>query len=230
MKADNPLAIEVVSDSICPWCYIGKRRLERALALLGNPPAQVRWKPFQLNPDMPLEGTDRRAYRRRKFGSWERSRQLDAQVAAAGREVGIAFDFERMQRTPNTLASHRLIWVAGQTGKQDAVVERIFRAYFLEGRDIGDDDVLTGIGVSAGVAEDEVRRALSGDDPAVGRALAEEAANSRAHVLEGVPTFVVNGEIAASGAQPEELLAQLLLRAQGDPRTNPAGGGAEGCR
>jgi hypothetical protein len=133
MQGTEQLKIEVISDSICPWCYVGKRRLERALALLGNPLIEVEWKPFQLNPTMPREGMNRRDYRTRKFGSWEYSRALDAQVRAAGAEVGIPFAHNEIERTPNTLASHQLIWLAGRNGRQDAVVEAIFRAYFVRG-------------------------------------------------------------------------------------------------
>jgi predicted DsbA family dithiol-disulfide isomerase len=148
MQGTEQLKIEVISDSICPWCYVGKRRLERALALLGNPLIEVEWKPFQLNPTMPREGMNRRDYRTRKFGSWEHSRALDAQVRAAGAEVGILFAHNKIERTPNTLASHQLIWLAGHNGRQDAVVESIFRAYFCEGRDIGEPAVLLELGLS----------------------------------------------------------------------------------
>src|ERR1700687_5585008 len=120
---NQTLTIDIVSDVICPWCFIGKRRLEKALKLLCNPPGvKVNWKPFQLNPQMPAEGIERRAYRIGKFGSWEQSQARDAQVAAAGAEEGITFAFERMTRTPNTLDAHRVIWLAGQRGVQDAVV------------------------------------------------------------------------------------------------------------
>src|SRR3954464_14907495 len=123
--------IDIISDVICPWCFIGKRRLEKAVAALdGAHEVRVRWLPFQLNPQMPPEGVSRREYRTRKFGSWERSLELDAQVAAAGEGEGIHFAFERMERTPNTLDAHRLIWLAEQEGIQDAVVEALFRAYF----------------------------------------------------------------------------------------------------
>lgn len=119
------LTVDVISDVICPWCFIGKRRLEKALK---GQPCSVRWHPFQLNPEMPREGIERKSYRIRKFGSWERSQELDARVAAAGRGEGIAFDFNRMARTPNTLDAHRIIWLAGERGVQDAAVEALFLA------------------------------------------------------------------------------------------------------
>jgi predicted DsbA family dithiol-disulfide isomerase len=155
------LTVDVISDVICPWCYIGKRRLERAVAALaGRHEVRVRWHPFQLNPGMPREGMDRKAYRTAKFGSWERSLALDAGVAAAGAAEGIAFAFERIERTPNTLDAHRLIRLAGERGVQDAVVEALFRAYFTEGRDLGDRqtllDVVAGAGLDRGSAEAEL--------------------------------------------------------------------------
>ena len=126
---------------ICPWCYIGKRRLEKAIAAHGGP-VQVRWLPFQLNPTMPKEGISRREYRTKKFGSWERSQELDAKVAAAGKAEGIHFAFDQIERTPNTLDAHRLIWLADKEGVQDAVVEALFRAYFTDGRDISNRQTL----------------------------------------------------------------------------------------
>src|SRR5262249_55019338 len=131
------LHADVISDVICPWCYIGKRRLEKAVAALdGRHEVRVRWLPFQLNPRMPTEGVSRREYRTKKVGSWERSQELDARVAAAGEADGIHFAFDRIERTPNTLDAHRLIWLAERQGVQDSVVEALFRAYFTEGRDI----------------------------------------------------------------------------------------------
>ena len=142
------LAIDVISDVICPWCFIGKRRLEKALA---GRPATVRWHPFQLNPDMPREGIDRRTYRIGKFGSWERAQELDARVAAAGEDVGVAFHFERQSRTPNTLDAHRVIWLAGERGVQDEAVEALFLAYFTDGRDLSDRVTLAEIATGAGL-------------------------------------------------------------------------------
>lgn len=137
--------VDVISDVICPWCYVGKRRLEKAIAL-GGQDVRVRLHPFQLNPQMPKAGMNRKAYRSDKFGSWERSLALDAQVAAAGKVEGISFAHDKMERTPNTFDVHRLIWLADQVGVQDAVVEAIFRAYFTEGRDISDMLTLLGPG------------------------------------------------------------------------------------
>src|SRR3954451_16578024 len=202
------LTIDVVSDVICPWWFIGKRRLEKAL---GDRAASVRWHPFQLNPDMPREGIDRKSYRIRKFGSWERSQELDARVAAAGRGEGIAFRFDRMARTPNTLDAHRTIWLAGERGVQDAVVEALFLAYFTDGRDLSDRATLAEVAAGAGLDRAEVGELLEGDkglDPL--RAGEEQA---RRLGVSGVPFFIVNGRVAVSGAQPPELLRQAFEQA-----------------
>src|SRR3954463_3463979 len=136
------LNIDVISDVICPWCYIGKRRLEKAVAAFGREQLQVRWHPFQLNPRMPKGRMNRKEYRTAKFGSWERSLALDAQVAEAGRGEGIPFAFDRIQRTPNTLDAHRLLWLAGKLGVQDGVAESLFRGYFTAGADLNDRPTL----------------------------------------------------------------------------------------
>ena len=211
MPGTEQLKIEVISDTICPWCYVGKRRLERAVALLGNPPIEVEWKPFQLNPAMPREGMNRREYRTRKFGSWEHSQALDAQVRAAGAEVGISFAHDKIVRTPNTVASHQLIWVAGLYGRQDTVVEAIFREYFCNGRDIGETAVLLEVGLSAGLMRDQIERHLNNADTR--EAVLREERKMRGLAVRGVPTFVVNGVPLASGAQPEAALASAFRAA-----------------
>src|ERR1700688_4488788 len=125
--AKATLAIEVISDAICPWCWVAKRRLDRAIAALApDVTASVIWRPFELNPEMPRAGVDRRAYRSAKFGSWQRSQALDAQVAAAGRSDGLVFNHDKIERTPNTVDAHRLIWLASQLGKQAEIVEGLF--------------------------------------------------------------------------------------------------------
>ena len=202
------LTIDVISDVICPWCFIGKRRLERALDGRG---VSVRWHPFQLNPEMPREGIERKAYRIRKFGSWERSQELDAQVAAAGHGEGIAFNFERQSRTPNTLDAHRVIWLAGERGVQDAVVEALFLAYFTDGRDLSDRATLAEIAAGVGLDRAEVDELLAGDQGLdVVRAGEGQA---RRLGVSGVPFFVVNGRVALSGAQPPELFLQAFEQA-----------------
>src|SRR4051794_22525658 len=205
------LTIDVISDVICPWCFIGKRRLEKAL---GDRPATVRWHPFQLNPDMPREGIDRRTYRIKKFGSWERSLELDAQVAAAGRGEGLAFNFDRQARTPNTLDAHRVIWLAGERGVQDSVAEALFLAYFTDGRDLSDRATLAEVAAGAGLDRAEVDELLAGDAGLDVVRAGEERARSLG--VSGVPFFVVNGKVALSGAQPPELFLQAFEQA-GDP-------------
>ena len=200
------LLIEIASDVICPWCYIGKRRLEKALeSLKGEVEARIEWLPFQLNPDMPAGGVARADYRRAKFGSVEKGRALDARVAREGAGEGIAFAFDRMQRTPNTIAAHRLVDLAQKQGKGDAVVNALFRAYFEEARDIGDPAVLDGIAKGAGVS----------GWPA--DASAEEVMEKEERVrdlgISGVPTFIFNRESGLSGAYPPETLAQAIREA-----------------
>ena len=198
------LRVDVISDVICPWCYIGKRRLEKAIAELGMP-VEVRWHPFQLNPAMPKEGLSRREYRTRKFGSWERSQELDARVIAVGKEEGIDFAFDRIERTPNTLDAHRLIWLAGRGGVQDAVVEALFRAYFTEGRNIGDNETLLDVIVDVGLERSAAEAVLGGDDGM--EAVKEGEKLSKQHHVDSVPVFVVNGMFTLAGAQlPEEFL------------------------
>jgi predicted DsbA family dithiol-disulfide isomerase len=209
MNEQTALTIDIVSDVICPWCFIGKRRLEKALALLDNP-ADVRvvWRPFQLNPRMPPEGMERRAYRTAKFGSWERSLALDAQVAEAGRGEGIDFAFDRMVRTPNTLDAHRLLWLAERLGVQEGVAESLFRGYFTEGADLNDRPTLLSLAARGGVPVADAERLLAGDE---GRAevLAEEA-RYKSLGVNGVPAFFLNGEFAFSGAVEPRLLADAI--------------------
>lgn len=199
------MKLEVASDVICPWCYIGKRRLERALSLLKNELSpQIRWLPFQLNPGMPKEGVPRAEYRRAKFGSLERSRQLDARVIAEGKSEGIDFAFDRIQRTPNTTQAHRLIALAED---QNAVVDALFRAYFEEARDIGDPAVLADIAAQCGV------KGWSERAPDVS-ALEDEV---RAMGISAVPTFIFDRKSGISGAYPAETLAQAIRDAAGEP-------------
>ena len=197
------LVIEIASDVICPWCYIGKRRLEKALSLLdGEVKPDIRWLPFQLNPDMPRSGMARAEYRKAKFGSVERARSLDERVAAEGSGEGIAFAFDRIERTPNTSAAHQLIDLAQSQGKGQAVVERLFRAYFEEARDIGDAEVLTAIAIGNEVS------GWPGQANAKGVAELEE--NMRGLGISAVPTFIFERKLGVSGAHPPEALASAI--------------------
>src|SRR5712692_1710901 len=184
--------LTIVSDVICPWCFVAKKNLEKALELAGTGLAvAITWRPFELNPDMPKEGMNRREYRSNKFGSWEQSQTLDAQVASAGKLAGITFHHDLMQRTPNTFNAHRLIWLAGQEGVQDTIVEALFRAYFVEGRDVGNVDVLIDIASRGGIAHDRVQAFFAGHE---GVAEVSKAARSASQSgISGVPTFIING-------------------------------------
>jgi predicted DsbA family dithiol-disulfide isomerase len=206
------LSVNVISDVICPWCFIGKRRLEKAIAAHGGQ-VKVRWLPFQLNPQMPREGVSRREYRTRKFGSWERSLELDAQVTAAGAGEGIRFAFDRMERTPNTLDAHRLIWLADTEGVQDAVVEALFRAYFTEGRDISARQTLLDVVAEAGLDRGKADGVLTGGGGQEAIREADELA--RRVRVEGVPFFVINGRVTLSGAQPPEAFLEAFRQATG---------------
>lgn len=198
--------VDVISDVICPWCYIGKRRLEKAVALSGRDDVRVRWHPFQLNPRMPKAGISRQEYRTAKFGSWERSLALDAQVNEAGRAEGISFAFDKIERTLNTLDAHRLIWRADQDGVQDAVVEALFQAYFTEGRDIADAQTLLDVVGEAGLDRSRAESLLGGDDGMEAIRAAEERARSAG--VQGVPFFIVNDSLVLSGArEPKDFLA-----------------------
>jgi predicted DsbA family dithiol-disulfide isomerase len=190
--------VDVISDVICPWCFIGKRRLESSIAALGVP-VKVRWLPFQLNPAMPKEGISRREYRIKKFGSWERSQELDARVTAVGREEGIDFAFDRIERTPNTLDAHRLIWLADKEGIQDAVVEALFWGYFTEGRDFSNRQTLLDVVGEAGLDLGKAEAVLKGNYGL--EAIREAEGLSRQRHVDGVPFFVINGQITLAGAQ-----------------------------
>ena len=200
------LDIEIASDVICPWCYIGKRRFEKALALLqGDVEANVTWLPFQLNPDMPPEGVARAEYRRAKFGSLERGKALDTRVALEGAQEGIEFAFERMQRTPNTLAAHRLIDLAQSQQRAAAVVDALFRAYFEEARDIGDAGVLSDVAAACGVER--------WPEGANVQRVAELEERVRELGISGVPTFIFARKSGLSGAYPPGQLAAAIRQA-----------------
>jgi predicted DsbA family dithiol-disulfide isomerase len=204
------LRIDIVSDAICPWCYIGKRQLEHALTILAEEGLyfSVRWNPFQLNPDMPKEGRDRAGYRAMKFGSVERARELDKRVAGAAANVGLEFHHDLMLRTPNTLDAHRLIWLAGQDGMQDAVMEAVFAAYFTEGRDIGDCGVLADCAARAGMDRAAVAKYLAGEVAAKEVLAADHAAREAG--VNGVPSFFLDGYGLYSGARSAETMAEAL--------------------
>jgi predicted DsbA family dithiol-disulfide isomerase len=202
------VTIDIYSDVICPWCFIGKRRMEKGLA---GRSATVRWHPFELNPDVPREGVERRAYRVKKFGSWERSLELDAQIGRAFAGEGLVFNPGKMTRTPNTFDAHRIIWLAGEKGAQDAVVEALFRAYFTDGRDLSDRATLAAVAVEGGLDARDVSELLAGDHGAAEVRQWEQEGQRLG--ITGVPFFVINGKITVSGAQPPEMFRAAIEQA-----------------
>lgn len=218
---ERTLTVDVYSDVICPWCYVGKRRLERALKTWDGVPVNIRWRPFQLNPTMPRNGMDRRQYLEAKFGGPEAARSIYDQVSAAGANEGISFAFERIARTPNTFNAHRLIWLSGHQGKQDEMVEMLFRQYFLEGGDIGNIDTLSQAAAQAGLDQAATETFLTGDE-GVGEVKAEEAAGHRLGI-RSVPYFVVNGAHTLSGAQPPEQLLVAFRQSEAGLSVGKAG-------
>jgi predicted DsbA family dithiol-disulfide isomerase len=210
-KQGVEIHIEVYSDVVCPWCYVGKRRLERALTSVGGD-THVTWRPFQLNPTMPLGGMDRTAYLKAKFGSLEAFGRMEEQLLAAGADEQIPFAFEKVARTPNTFMAHRLIWYTEQQGCQDAVVESLFRGYFTEGADIGSVPVLGQLAGRAGLDAAAVESFLQREEGAT-EVKAEEAAGHRLGI-HGVPYFVINGSISISGAQPPDIFVSAIRQAE----------------
>jgi predicted DsbA family dithiol-disulfide isomerase len=206
------MQIDIYSDIVCPWCYVGKRRLERALTSVGVN-VKVTWRPFQLNPTMPLDGMDRTAYLKAKFGSLETFGRMEEQLLAAGAVERIPFAFEKIHRTPNTFAAHRLVWHAAQQGKQDEVVETLFRVYFLEGKNIGDLKTLAHAAAETGLDQTEIEKFLASEKGVV-EVKAEEAVG-RQLGIRGVPYFVFNGTVAISGAQPPDIFVSAIQQAKG---------------
>lgn len=204
--------IDIVSDAICPWCYIGKRQMERALVILGGEGLSfsIHWNPFQLNPDMPKEGVDRAQYRAWKFGSAQKAAALDARIVDAAAQVGLEFHPERIKRTPNTIDAHRLIWFAGRNGVQDAAMEAVFRAYFIDAEDIGQQSVLADCGVAAGLDRGRVMAFLAGDLADKEMRTADQAAREAG--VSGVPSFFLDGYGLFSGAMPADSMADAFRR------------------
>lgn len=200
--------LDIFSDPICPWCYIGKSYLDRALEKAGNHPFNIQWHPFQLNPEMPLQGVDRREYLERKFGNKDLAIKAYAPVLEHAALAGLNLKLEKIMKTPNTLSAHRLIFWAWQEGVQNAVVSAIFKAYFVEGKDIGENNVLVNISHNTGIDKILVDRLLTGT-------------NDREHVIEtdkgaremginSAPTFILNGKHVITGAQNVDFWSNLI--------------------
>ena len=219
------IQIDIFSDTICPWCLIGKRRLEAALKLRPDQQVQIRWRTFQLNPQMPREGMDRETYLNLKFGGAENATMIYDRIRGAGAEEGIDFAFEAIARTPNTLESHRLVrWAAG-LGKETELVEVLFQAYFLRGEDIGAKAVLLQAAETAGLDREAAAAFLETDDLLA--EVSEEDRQARALGIDGVPCFIFNGRHALAGAQPPKVLAEMLDIAGQEtvgPEAEPAAG------
>jgi predicted DsbA family dithiol-disulfide isomerase len=208
VKSQEPLRIDVVSDVVCPWCFIGKRRLEKALALKPDVPVEVHFHPYFLNPWVPREGMSRNDYLTTKFGSPERYKAIAGRVAAAAAEEGLIYASDKMARQPNTTDAHRLILWAAAIGKAPQMKQRIMDLYFTEGADLSDREVLVQAAASVGLHADEIRAKLATDDDL---AQIEQAATKAKDMgIDGVPTFILGGVAAISGAQSPEVLANAI--------------------
>jgi len=205
--------LDIMSDPICPWCFIGKAHLDRALAAHPDHPFVIEWHPFQLNPDMPAEGMDRRAYLEGKFGGKEAAVKAYAPVVEHAEKAGLNINFEGMKRTPNTINAHRLIHWAGIEGRQTAAVSALFKAYFVDTRDIGDTEVLSDIADSIEMDASVVKRLLESDADL--EDIRARDAHSRQMGISSVPTFIIAGKHAVPGAQPPELWAKVIAEVTG---------------
>jgi predicted DsbA family dithiol-disulfide isomerase len=210
--------LDIISDPICPWCYIGKAQLDRAIAETGVNPFDISWRIFQLNPDMPAEGMDRKRYLETKFGGPDQARAVYDRVEQAAAEAGVEVHFDRIPKTPNTMDAHRLIRWSRTTGNQSALVDRLFRLYFAKGADISDHDVLIAAAEQVGMEHAVVARLLSGDADL--DLLREEEASARRMGVNGVPCFILGGRYVLQGAQPAETWAQVI-RELSAPQTRP---------
>jgi len=200
--------LDIISDPICPWCYIGKAHLDKALEAAADHPFEIEWHPFQLNPDMPAQGMDRRAYLEGKFGGQQGAVNAYLPVVEAATKAGLLINFEDIKRTPNTLNAHRLIHWAGIEQRQSLVMAALFRAYFVEGRDIGDIEVLADIADGADMDASVTSKLLESDTDMAD--IQARDAHSRKMGISSVPTFIVAEKHAVPGAQPPELWAKVI--------------------
>jgi len=205
------MQIDIVSDTVCPWCFIGKRRIERAMALRPDVQFDVMWRPYRLDPNIPREGVDRRAYLKAKFGDSPRTSAMGDAIRSEGANEGITFAFDKIARSPNTLDSHRLIRWSASAGVQNDIVENLFRAYFIEGRDIGNSTVLSEIAGKAGMDEELVASLLAGDADLA--SVEREAGLANEMGITGVPTFIFDSKFMISGAREPELLVRVIDKA-----------------
>jgi len=207
--ADHIVEVDVVSDIMCPWCYIGKRRLEKALTLIEpGIEVEINWRPYQLDPTIPAEGRDRQKYLSQKFGAPEQIAAVYDPVREAGEVEEIPFDFEKITLSPNTLDAHRLIRWAMESGLQDEMSERLFKAYFIDGQDLTDNEVLLDLAVEVGLERDVIERLLAGDTDR--KTVQEEIAQYQQMGVRSVPTIIVGKKYAVVGAQQPETIAEVI--------------------
>jgi predicted DsbA family dithiol-disulfide isomerase len=209
--ASSALAIDVVSDVVCPWCYIGKRLLEKAIALKPEIPVEVRFRPYFLNPWVPREGMSRDDYLITKFGSVENYNKNGDRIIAAAASIGLTYARDKIKRQPNTLDSHRLIYWAGQIGNAARMKQRLMELYFSEGGDLSDREVLVKAAADCGMDAAQVRELLASDADV--ERIEAEAVSAKEAGIDGVPCFIFGGLFAVSGAQAPDVLAQMIERA-----------------
>ncbi len=218
------MRLDIFADVICPWCWIGKRRLEHALKARPQQGLTTRWRAFQLNPGMPAAGMDRREYLAAKFGGEGQAARIYEVIRAAAESEGMEFNFDAIQRTPNTVRAHRLVRLAQERGKGSAMMEALFQAYFARGEDIGGREVLVDAAAPLGFSAEEVRQQI---DSAEGlEAVQAEDALARRHGINGVPCYIFNGKFALAGAHEPEVLFQLFDLARVDEASAGAAAGA----
>jgi len=216
----QPVRIDVVSDVVCPWCFIGKRRLEKALALKPEIPVEVHWHPYFLNDWIPREGMAREEYLTTKFGSPERYKGIAQRVSAAAAAEGLVYASDKMKRQPNTTDCHRLILWADVQGKAPAMKQKLMDLYFTEGADLSDRETLVKAAADVGLDADMVRGDLAGDKDV--DAVGDEAQRAKEAGIDGVPCFIFAGKYAVSGAQAPEYLAEMIERAALETGTQAA--------
>ncbi len=208
MANSDPIVIDVVSDVMCPWCYIGKRRLEAALKQRPDLDVVVQWQPFQLDATIPKEGMDRQEYLSRKFGGPEGAKSVYANIVEAGVAENIPFAFDKIPYSPNTVDCHRLIHWSRQGGHQDALVERLFEMFFIEGLNVGDHAVLQKAAEDAGMDGEKVKQLLAGNSDI--DTVVQSIASAQKMGIQGVPCFIFNNKFAVSGAQSSDVIVELL--------------------